>query len=283
MLFMETRKEGAMLKIGEFARLSQVSVKTLRHYDMLGLLRPSHIDPESGYRLYEMGQLADMMRILAFKDYGFALDEIADLLQTSDVKATAILLDQRVMIQQQVIVEEQARLQRLIARAKQLVSAEDIALYDVVLKRTEPLTLLGLRQCVATTEDIGPFAQTVWRYFEQQELLPIGPLIHLYFDTSELDEGLDLFVGAPVAALPSALTDLCCERLTEGEQMVCVLYRGDYPAINSAYVALNNWLSTSGYRRSGPGREIYHRSPVHTADRSSYLTEIQYPIRAFDA
>jgi DNA-binding transcriptional MerR regulator len=104
MLFTEIRKEGAMLKIGEFARLSQVSGKTLRHYDLLGLLRPFYIDPESGYRLYEIGQLADMMRILALKDCGFVLDEIADLLLTSDVQATEALLNQHVTAPQQVVV-----------------------------------------------------------------------------------------------------------------------------------------------------------------------------------
>jgi DNA-binding transcriptional MerR regulator len=268
-----------MLKIGEFARLSQVSMKTLRHYDALGILRPSHIDPASGYRLYQIEQLADMMRILALKDCGLALEQIAELVRTHDLKAIEILLNERVTAQQRIVAEEQARLQRLIARVKQLASAEHLPLYDVALKRTEPLTLLGLRQHLATTKEIGPFARAVLRQFEQQAIIPLGSLIHLYFEATAL-EGFDLFVGAPVAALSATSPNLCYERLTEGEQVACVLYRGDYAAINSAYVALHLWLATSGYRLAGPCREIYHRSPLHTDDSASYLTEIQYPILA---
>jgi DNA-binding transcriptional MerR regulator len=269
-----------MLKIGEFARLSQVSMKTLRHYDTLGLLQPSHIDPENGYRLYEMEQLADMMRIQALKDCGFALEEIAQLLNTHDIKAIEVLLNERVMAQQQVVAQEQARLQRLMARIKLLSSAEYIPQYDVALKRTEPLTLVGLRQCLATREDIGPLVWAVLGHFEQQRLVPIGPLVHVYFDVKTLSESLDLFIGAPMIALPPTIPDLSCERLTGGEQVACVLHRGDYTEIRNAYVALHLWLSTSGYHLSGPCREIYHRSALHTTDTASYLTEIQLPILA---
>src|SRR5258708_14361847 len=124
-----------MLKIGEFARLSQVSMKTLRHYDTLGLLRPTHIDPENGYRLYDIQQVADMMRIQALKDCVFALEEIAQLLQTHDVSSIEALLNQRIRAQQQLVSDEQTRLQRLVARHKLLSSTEHIPHYDVVLKQ----------------------------------------------------------------------------------------------------------------------------------------------------
>ena len=270
-----------MLKIGEFARLSQVSMKTLRHYDTLGLLRPSRIDLENGYRLYDMEQLADMMRIQALKDCGFALEEIVQLLQTHDVKAIESLLSQRIAAQEAVVAEEQARLQRLIARLKLLSSAEHSPHYDVALKRTEPLTLVGLRRCIPSREDIGALAETVLAHFERQALVPMGSPVHVYFEVES--DHIDLFVGAPVIALPAAIADLTCERFTGGEQVACVVHRGDYAAISQAYVALHLWLATSGYHLSGPCREIYHRNPNHTTDTDSYLTEIQLPIQPIEA
>lgn len=270
-----------MLKIGEFARLSQVSLKTLRHYDTLGLLRPSQIDPENGYRLYNLDQLADMMRIMALKDCGFALEEIAHLLRTQDGNALEALLHQRVVAQQERVREEQARLGRLLARVQQLDTMQTAGLlYDVAIKQTEPFTLLGRRAQVASTEAIGDFSRSVLQQAEQHALIPVGPLVHLYFDETELDEGLDLFVGFPVATLPAQLpTQFSHLRLAGGEQVACVLYRGEYARINEAYVALDRWLASSGYRQVGPCREIYHRSPLQTADAAAYLTEIQYPIR----
>src|SRR5947199_10096656 len=112
-----------MLKIGEFARLSQGSVKKLRHYDALGVLRPAQVDPESGYRLYDIGQLVEVVRIRALKDCGFTLEEIARLLRMHDVQALEALLHQRVAAQERLVADEQARLQRMIARMKQLVEA----------------------------------------------------------------------------------------------------------------------------------------------------------------
>ncbi len=120
-----------MLKIGEFACLSQVSVKTLRHYDAPGVLRPAQVDPESGYRLYDIGQLVEVVRILALKDCGFALEEIARLLRAHDAQTLEALLHQRVAAQERLVADEQARLQRMIARTKQLAEADRMPLYDV--------------------------------------------------------------------------------------------------------------------------------------------------------
>ena len=68
-----------MLKIGDFSSLSQVSIKTLRYYDERGLLSPVHVDPETGYRYYSASQLSQLHRILALKDFGFSLEQIATM------------------------------------------------------------------------------------------------------------------------------------------------------------------------------------------------------------
>lgn len=269
-----------MLKIGEFARLSQVSLKTLRHYDTLGLLRPAHTDPSSGYRFYDMAQLADMTRILALKDCGFSLEEITQLLQSKNAKAIEDQLNERLLAQQQVVAAEQARLQRLIAHAEQFIRAEPGQHYDIALKRTEPLTLIGLHALIPTRDDLGPFAQEVVYVLGQLTITPVGPLVHIYYSVTEA--GYDLFVGAPAAALPPYLNDLTCVRLPQGEQVACTIHRGEYPGLSRAYLALFEWLETSGYQIAGAAREIYHRDPGDSPDPSTYLTEIQLPIQPIE-
>ena len=61
-----------MLKIGEFSRLSQVTIKTLHHYDELGLIKPAHTDPISNYRFYTVEQLPRIHRIMALKEMGLS-------------------------------------------------------------------------------------------------------------------------------------------------------------------------------------------------------------------
>src|SRR5918998_5922704 len=69
-----------MLKIGEFSKLVQVPVATLRYYDQLGLLKPVEVDPMTGYRYYSAGQLPRLHRILALQGLGFSLEQIGAVL-----------------------------------------------------------------------------------------------------------------------------------------------------------------------------------------------------------
>lgn len=68
------------MKIGEFAAFSDVSIRALRLYDRMGLLRPSQVDTESGYRYYLPDQLQTLNTILSFKKVGFSLKEIKDMI-----------------------------------------------------------------------------------------------------------------------------------------------------------------------------------------------------------
>jgi len=69
-----------MFKIGDFSRLGQVSTRMLRHYDQLGLLKPKHTDKFSGYRYYTIDQLGDLNRIIALKELGLSLEQIAQIM-----------------------------------------------------------------------------------------------------------------------------------------------------------------------------------------------------------
>ena len=103
-----------MFKIGDFSRLSMVSVKALRFYDKLGMLKPERVDEFTGYRYYSTSQLARLNRILAMKDMGLSLEQIALLLDnepTPDQIRGMLLLKQSELQQQ--IIDSQARLVRI--------------------------------------------------------------------------------------------------------------------------------------------------------------------------
>jgi DNA-binding transcriptional MerR regulator len=110
-----------MFKIGEFSRISQVSAKTLRYYDEIGLLTPARVDRFTGYRYYSADQLPRLNRILALKDLGLSLEQIAALLDDDlpPAEIRGMLRLKRVEIQQH-LEEEQARLARVEARLKQI-------------------------------------------------------------------------------------------------------------------------------------------------------------------
>src|ERR1051325_5235352 len=124
-----------MIKIGDFARLSQVSVVTLRYYDEMDLLKPIRVDDFTGYRYYSAGQLPRLSRILALKDLGFSLDQIklmvADGLSSEQLRSMLTL--QRAEVEKH-LAEERERLIRIEARLRQIELEDRMPNYDVVLK-----------------------------------------------------------------------------------------------------------------------------------------------------
>lgn len=135
-----------MLKIGEFAQVGRVSVATLRYYDQYGLLKPSALDRDTGYRYYALDQLPRLNRILALKDLGFPLYEIARLLETD--LSLEHLRDMRMAKQahsQRVIEMERARLARIAARLRQIEQEETMPRYDVLLKHVDPIRVGSVR------------------------------------------------------------------------------------------------------------------------------------------
>jgi DNA-binding transcriptional MerR regulator len=268
-----------MLKIGEFARISQLSIKMLRHYDTLGLLRPTYTDPESGYRLYEVGQLIEVVRILALKDCGLTLDEIAHLLKNHDTQVVEALLSKRLTEQAQFVGEEQARLQRLTARLQQLSALNTEPFLDIALKQTEPVMLVGLRQTISSSEEVAPFAQAVGQRLMELGIASSGPTFHLYYEDQAGNDQMLLFVGAAGTALPAQQAELQCECLPGGEQVACVMYRGASLAeLLAVWIAVERWIKASGYQRNGPCREIYHRLPSPESGDTAFLIELQYPV-----
>jgi DNA-binding transcriptional MerR regulator len=118
---MESVTEQTMIRIGDFSKLSMVSIKTLRYYDEMGLLKPIGIDRETGYRYYTVDQLPRLNRILALKDLGFSLQQIGQVLNegVSSEQLRGMLRLKRAELQQQ-IADEQERIVRIEARLQMI-------------------------------------------------------------------------------------------------------------------------------------------------------------------
>src|SRR5215472_3009982 len=109
-----------MFRIGEFSRIAQVSGRLLRYYDKLGLFKPVRIDAENGYRYYSAKQLPELNRILALKELGLTLDEIARLSpQIASDDLRGMLVKKKAQIEQ-MLREEMARMRYIESRIDQM-------------------------------------------------------------------------------------------------------------------------------------------------------------------
>src|SRR5205823_6274853 len=144
-----------MLKIGEFSALTLVSIKTLRYYDEVGLLRPVEVDRESGYRYYSVSQLTRLHRILALKDLGLSLDQIARVLELGiSVDALRGMLLLRKVEQEDRVRDETETLNRVKARLR-LIELDGKLTTDVVLKQLPPRWIVSLRESIPEYRAIG--------------------------------------------------------------------------------------------------------------------------------
>src|SRR5262245_21915487 len=185
-----------MLKIGDFSKLSRVSVITLRYYDELGLLKPAQVDRFTGYRYYSIDQLPRLNRILALKDLGFSLEETAGLLNDdlSPAQMRELLRAKQAQIQQRVA-EEQARLARVEARLRQIEQEDSMPAYEVTLKHVEPQMVAAVRETIESPNEIGRLFDEVYTYLTAYEVEPAGPPQALWH-TSECD--LDAEAAVPI-------------------------------------------------------------------------------------
>ena len=120
-----------LYKIGMFANMNRVTIKTLRYYDEQKLLMPVYVDEENGYRYYEAGQMADLHRIIALKNMGFSIDDIRRIINGAEEKS--LLLGKK-----QEILKEIAVLTAKLAKVESYLAKDNMDLSSLVLIKTIP-------------------------------------------------------------------------------------------------------------------------------------------------
>ncbi|RAQ94377.1 hypothetical protein A4R35_02455 [Thermogemmatispora tikiterensis] len=280
----ETRKEGSklVLKISDFARLGQVSMRTLRYYDEIGLLKPVQVDTLTGYRYYAVEQLTRLHRILDLKEMGFELAQIVQLLdeQVTPEQLRAVLQQRLAEVQQQILIEQE-RQARIEARLKQLVLDGQQISYEVVLKRLKP-------QLVAVSRTTAPgvalqlrFARQMLQFLKDSGVKPGEHILLLTLDANGGEgEGSIVEVAIPVEG--SSLGNIVERsgghitiRELPAVTAATLLYRGDPYGLSEVYQSLATWIEAHGYAVAGPYRHLLLQYGDEPED---CLTEVQLPV-----
>ena len=270
-----------MIRIGDFSKLSRVSIKALRLYDEMGLLKPVEVDRFTGYRYYEFDQLPRLYRILALKDLGFSLEEIGRLLERElPVEQLRGMLKLRQAEIRQKVEEESARLERVDLWLRQIEQEDSMSSYDVVIKKIEPYNVASVRGIVATPPDQRSLWDELMDYLQQKNARMIGPPMAIYHDPEFKERDWDIEVVMPLGdEIPSGQRVKVYD-LPGAEKMACVVHTGPFATIGEAYDALAKWIDQNGYQIVGPGRELNLRLPEKLSDQNdpNTVNEIQFPV-----
>lgn len=268
-----------MLSIGDFARLGQVSVRMLRHYDAIGLLQPAHVDGATGYRYYEFTQLARLNRVIALKDLGFTLQQVQDIVADS-VSATELrgmLRLRRSQLEQQ-IAADAVRLRHIEVRLRTIESEGAMSTNDVVIKSVSAVRVAELTGHAAGFDprSISPVIQPLFEELSDQLATAAvefaGPAIAYYEETAD---GVIVHAAVPVnielgGEHPFAVVDL-----PRVDQAATLIHRGSMDEVLPDWQALGRWVDENGYSSTGFAREV---TLEYTPDPTGWVTELQIPV-----
>ena len=283
-----------MLTIGELAQAGGVSVRMLRHYDSIGLLRPARVESRTGHRYYAASQIGELNRIVAMRDLGFGLEEIGELVRAvtvADLRAMFLLrrsdLSREMNDNRRKLTAIEARL-RLIEREDRMPD------YEIVEKRLPALRVGAVTMPMPKNDlldyrDVGDMLDELWPQLTQAmratKTKAIGPPLAFGATDPRTGSGA-MFAAVPVSAdegrigSPGMLLDL-----PPIEHAAVVVRTGPldatYPEI---YRHVAEWIEEHGYVQAGPGREVFIHVPNADTDppTGDVVLEIQRPLRRPD-
>ncbi len=264
----------ALLSIGEFATVTHLSVKTLRHYHEAGLLEPDQIDPHSGYRYYSTRQVATAQIIRRFRDLDMPVRDIARLLATGDVEDRSAL-----------ITEHLQRLERRLAETADAVGAlrrllaPDPPRLEVVHRRAPARRVTAVEGDVALSDVLGWYDAAM---VEIDVAIDAGPAARTgppggLYDNALFTDG----AGHATVFVPTD-RDVRAGRVhpvdLPARELALTVHRGPHDDIDLTYGALGAHLAEHALVVDGPVHETYLAGPRDTDDPDAWRTEIGWPV-----
>ena len=274
-----------MFRIGEFSQIARVSGRLLRYYDSIGLLRPQRIDPETGYRYYSAGQLEQLNRILALKELGLSLDQVARMLdeRISPAEIRGMLALKKAELERS-LAAEAARLRQIESRLTQIEQSGSLGDYDVILKSASAFPFLSLRATYPRFDDVAVALQDIARAVRAQVAAAARQNMIVVAHSDFDDENLDLEIGVALTRqvnkpvrLPSAAT-LTLTELPASDALATIVRSGPLYQSHLAFGKLGMWMEANDYRIAGPCREVFLDMPFQGPGQTDPTVEIQFPV-----
>ena len=269
-----------MLKIGEFSKLSRVSVRMLRHYDELGLLKPAETDGFTGYRYYSESQLLQISRIRSLQEMGFSLADIIRVTELCHDRDAVDALYEKRQRELQELSERTAHQLTLLATARNRLRKEQIMRYPVSVKTIPARYAATIRMTIPRYEDEGMVWQLLCEETDPLHLVPDEPCLTAaeFPDDEFKEENVEIFAWKTVKGTYPDTEHVKFRALPAVKVASCTV-KGGYEQMPEVYAAVISWVQENGYEPDGSLFNLYHVSPHETQDPAAFVTEVCYPIK----
>ena len=263
-----------MYQIGEFSKICQVSVKTLRYYDRIGLLKPSVTDRFTGYRYYDREQLEKMLRIQKLKRYGFSLEEIQPLLSCDAETFCQKLRRQRDKLKWKQLelgmILQELTLHLTMERTDHMMNLSHG--YEISLTETHSLAVFAYRTHMGVN-DFGKYFGNLYERVAKEGMTPGGIVGAMYYDEEFDKENSDIELFVSVQEADRA------DKVMDSRTCAMTVHKGGYSTLNEAYAALVSWIEENGYKWDGAPFEFYTRGVWDNCKPEDWETEVYFPVR----
>jgi DNA-binding transcriptional MerR regulator len=281
-------KGGVFLKIGDFAKLTNLPIKTIRYYSEIGLLTPKAVDKWTNYREYDFDQLIEISRILALKEAGLTLTEIKKLLQNHISKSDFLsLLETKLEEAKQEQLITTQRIANLQARIKHINLEEDYkAMVEINVKNIESIWVASIREKdVPINEFSGNFG-IVSDDVKAHGIKEVGPWMFITHEDlnnikySEEGRG-DWEACAQIEkGYISDNSKIKVYQLPAVDNVACFIHNGPWgAAMKSTFDDFFEWCRLNGMEWKFPNRQIFHVGERENSDWNTFVTEMQYPLK----
>lgn len=264
-----------MFTIGEFSRMTGLSVKALRLYDEQGLLKPGYIDPVTSYRYYGTGQVATAKVIWRLRSVEMPLPDIKSFLELADPGAREVLLAAH-----RRRLEQRGQALRDAADKVMLIGTEKEVLMEYKVEETQlgDMSALGIRvktDLARIGEDVGRCFGAIYEFAGPAGLVPAGPPFVLYFEM-EVQEDFEMEVCAPVMGQGNGEGEIEY-RVVPGGKFITTKHIGPYDEVGGAFEALLSYSREKGLKLTMPAREVYLTDPNQVKSPAENVTEVLIP------
>ena len=263
-------------KIGLFSKMNRVTIKTLRHYDEIGLLPPAFIEKFTGYRYYTSAQLPILHQILALREMGFSLDEIKQV--QGGVPEKELLQKKRLEIIKK-IATETLRLSQV--ESYLLKNDEEAGGYHVILKELPQVIVASMRTIIPGYDALFDIIPPMGAEMERLGCICAVPeyCFNIYHDGEYRETDVDVEICEAVTEIKADSEMVTFKVIERVENAACVLHKGPYEGFPKAYNAILKWVEDNGYEIIDNPRESYIDGIWNKDSTADWLTEIQFPIK----
>jgi DNA-binding transcriptional MerR regulator len=265
--------------IGEFSRMTGLTIKTLRFYHEQGVLVPACTDPDTGYRYYTERQLDRARVVVQLRALEFSLEQIGEILANCDDESDILIQ----LEQQKAAIATKARqyrnivnsLDRIIHTENEARMASQQSSFEVEEKTLAPMLVAGVRMKGKYSDCSGGFAK-IGRSFDRHIA---GKPLMLHYDCEYKENDADFEACMPVRKAKEV--EGVSVRQLPGGRCVTLMHKGPYDSLGRSYAKITTYIKEKKYEVLMPTREVYIKGPgmIFRGNPKNYLTEIQMLVK----